>query len=1516
MIEKPLIAILDNNDQLLCVTKDYFDGNLHTFLQGTAAFFSCSIVQRLEMSQHFKVGNKISFVYDEIAYHFDITDMVKNETYVTIQADTLTLELRNEDSAEYKAAKAMTFEEYLKVFLFAPDNPTVMGINEVSDKKFKLEWEGSEESVLARLFSLASKFDAEIEFVTKLNRHWGLDKIVLNVYKANDDKHQGIGKDRQDMILEYGNNVETIEIHENIDNLKTSIKPVGKDGLTVKNVVIDEKDHNGNRLFYSPKGDHVIRAVQARDQFRSKLGLGEEGYIAKNWSFETDNENTLAGQALAELKKLSKVELTVTIKAYEKLNIGDTVRAQNKAYQPTLNLSVRVSEQDIYFEEPSKNTTTFTNVEILKSEVDASLLSRVQELIKANKKYEYQIISDNGTVFKNNQGQTTLAARVLDGVKDITDDLILSWSKDGKAIGSNKELTVNASEITNKAVYRYDVADETGLVIGGYEVTVTNINDGKEGKPGTSGETMHLYTAWAEDYDGKGITIDPPKPNMLTVTDFSSKWYSSQPTVLTSSIVYGNVAKLTKNAVITSRPVYLLPRVNIDPLVPGRGYVGSIDINIDPGFTGTGDLGSIFFRNNGDPFDISTIPIPNDTKTGVWIRLAGTESIVKSINADGYFGIAFSADFVGTINIRNPKFEMSATPTPFIKHRTETEYVEPQYKYLGTYTDTNPIQSLEPAKYTWSDISGSDGKDGKDGVGKDGSSSFVHTAYSYAPDGSKWFGTQYPNINLFRDQYVLKNTKIGKQTDTTLSYIIREAWGETFIKSARIKDLFEPSTVYTIQYSFELLTNVATATPYAQQAHGTLLLYNPKTKVSISLGGQTNNVEDAKTWVVGTIRNRSITFTTPADMTDWVVLCYTLRSMTGTTFIRNERGRFFDIKLEKGSEATLITTNPSDNEDLALPMYTGTYVDTVKADSTDPSKYTWVLNRDVSKIHMAWANASDKSDIVTKWPNPNIMPYTHGLISMASNDQTNYPAVFNDMTENGIFFRRARRSSVDKNPTVLSIYNGMPIDPVKYAGKRIAISYIARADKEYRALTMSYVNAANVATPNYDHYLEDGIGTEWREYSTIYESLPANSTIIRYGLMQILGANAATSYMDFAHFKIEILEPEQEPTSFIPYGTEPKFKCLGTYSDNKLKGDIRPGKYTWNVAQGKDGETGPPKYTWIAYADTVNGTDISLSSVGKRYIGFANNRDSSVASTTPSDYTWSELGDQKALDNLGNAVGSIPKTFVQSNTPVGAKNGDQWWVMTNNNITAYKILGNGIWYPQKIDQAIMNITQLNSVLINAATINGSIITNSYDVASGQDANTKVKGTISLNNAEVLNEGYMYRGNTYITTHENHLALDSLRMITYEGGSKAKPIGHAAFSALGISLVDPTTGYGGTLTAEQLTNKEWKVIPLASGYVVAEGATPEYRKIQNLNGSFSIEIRGRAQKSSGSFSSGTGTIVGTLPSDCRPTRLAMFPVAFSGGNVGRVQVSLEGQLQVQVNTSGVTTVMLDGIIMPL
>ncbi|WP_430601507.1 hypothetical protein IGJ01_001046 [Enterococcus sp. AZ089] len=719
-MERPLIAILDNKDQLLCVTDEYEGGNLHTYLLGTAAFFRCSILQKSAMAPFFKVGNKISFIYKNTAYHFDITDMVKNEKYVTVQADSLTLELRNEDASEYKATKAMTFEEYLKVFLFVGDNPLVMGINEVSDKKLQLEWEGSEDDLLARLFSLATRFNAEIEFITQLNQHWGLSQIVLNVYKANDDKNQGVGNNRQDILLEWGNNVETIEVKDNIDNLKTAIKPIGTDGLTIAGIEIDERDTEGNQLFYSPKASPIIYAVQARNIFMAKMN--GEGYIKKNWSYETNNQNTLAGQALAQLKKLSQVEVTVTIKSYEYLGIGDTVRALNTEYQPALNLSVRVSEQDIYFDEPNRNQTKFTNAQILQSEVDTTLLARVQALIEANKVFTYEIITSDGVTFKNGFGSTTLTARVRDGIKDVTDTFSLKWYKDGTLFSNTKTVTINAADIEEKAVFRFEVADDSGNVRGGAEVTVTNIDDGKKGEPG---ETYYPHRGYlmadgtfTKVYPNENL-IDARTTNLnsndagrypMTNTRITEDGYAfirtrraglpAMPTtfsVFTSLSVSGIAAKLAGKKVAIS--CYVRASSQVTMALMAR-YIAS---GVSGNFEGDGR---------------------NDVITTDWQQLKLTIDNFPSGASVVRFNPMFVRDSVPDLStfyldVRDYKLELleeDQNDGTIFTTPPSVDYENAYPKYEGFYSDTNVEGSDNPDDYKpWTPFMGPQGGQGPKG---------------------------------------------------------------------------------------------------------------------------------------------------------------------------------------------------------------------------------------------------------------------------------------------------------------------------------------------------------------------------------------------------------------------------------------------------------------------------------------------------------------------------------------------------------------------------------------------------------------------------------------------------------------------------------------------------------------------------------------------------------------------------------------------------------------------------------
>jgi hypothetical protein len=86
--------------------------------------------------------------------------------------------------------------------------------------------------------------------------------------------------------------------------------------------------------------------------------------------------------------------------------------------------------------------------------------------------------------------------------------------------------------------------------------------------------------------------------------------------------------------------------------------------------------------------------------------------------------------------------------------------------------------------------------------------------------------------------------------------------------------------------------------------------------------------------------------------------------------------------------------------------------------------------------------------------------------------------------------------------------------------------------------------------------------------------------------------------------------------------------------------------YAWSQIKG---DAGSSLYTWIKYADDAIGTGLSNTSTGKSYIGIAVNKNSATESTTASDYEWSLIkGDtlytwiKYATDALGAGLSDDP----------------------------------------------------------------------------------------------------------------------------------------------------------------------------------------------------------------------------------------------------------------------------------
>lgn len=478
------IAILNPHDRVLAFLDNthrnsmhYWNDELHEYLQGAANTYAFTVSSKHEDAAYIVEGNKVAFVYNGKDYYLNIVHVEKDEFTVTATAWSLSFELINENVGAYKSESAMSFEEY--VTAFDPERTVRIRINEVSDKRISNEWTG-EATVLSRLFSVANVFDAEIEFQTVLNDDYSLKEIVMNVYREHSDNNTGVGEFRGDIKLRYGKNVTGIRKESSIENLYTGIRPTGKDGLTIQGIEKEELDENGVVEFYTQGPD--IRAPQARDRFPSNLINKEDGYIFMPKSYDTDNKDKLYSMALSDLRTASEPVVTYDVTGYFDTAIGDTVEIEDEEYVPTLYLSARVSEQVRSFTNPQANKTVFTNFKELQSEISEDLLQKVEDLINKTKIYTSSISTDNGIVFKNNEGFTNLTANVIDNGVDRTDNFTIRWFKDGNHIYAGRTIKVRALDVESKAVYKFEARDTEGILRGFEEVTVMDVSDGTDGE--------------------------------------------------------------------------------------------------------------------------------------------------------------------------------------------------------------------------------------------------------------------------------------------------------------------------------------------------------------------------------------------------------------------------------------------------------------------------------------------------------------------------------------------------------------------------------------------------------------------------------------------------------------------------------------------------------------------------------------------------------------------------------------------------------------------------------------------------------------------------------------------------------------------------------------------------------------------------------------------------------------------------------------------------------------------------
>lgn len=513
------VAFVDNSKQN---TLNYYNDTwVRSLSTGSSTFeftvFKKAIKSDTALTKAYQYLNErawVSFKYKGKSFIFNVMTVEEDEQTIKCYCENLNLELINEIANPYKATKAMSFAEYCEAMDLLYYTHLAIGINEVSDKKRTIEWQG-QETKLARLLSLAKHFDAEIEFDTQLNADSTIKKFSVNIYHENDDNHQGVGRIRNDIQLKYGKNIKSIRRKVDKTGIFNTIRPTGK--RTVKNgagedveevVTIrgldDWKKYNKDGICEFYQRNESLYAPLSMQLYPSTFshGTAEDQWTRKDFSYDTDNPKELRRLAYNELKKHCYPAITYEVDGYVDVEIGDTVKIHDAGFAPLLTIQARVSEQRISFSNPASNKTVFSNFKALENQLSDGIQEAFERLFEQSKPYTIKLSTNNGIIFKNNSGETIITPTLYKGGKLITAGVTWRWSLNDK-VTTGMTYTVRGQEITNTVT----------LTIGAYigndrvavdELSLVNVTDGRIGAPGKS---THIHFAFSNNPDGSNLSL-------------------------------------------------------------------------------------------------------------------------------------------------------------------------------------------------------------------------------------------------------------------------------------------------------------------------------------------------------------------------------------------------------------------------------------------------------------------------------------------------------------------------------------------------------------------------------------------------------------------------------------------------------------------------------------------------------------------------------------------------------------------------------------------------------------------------------------------------------------------------------------------------------------------------------------------------------------------------------------------------------------------------------------------------
>lgn len=743
------IWIHDKNMRKVCALNNNVPGMLpysnsqwHTYLEYSTSTFDFTIPKIVNGKLHddvkyIKDDMFVSFHYDNSYQVFYVSQLVENDTSFQVTCNNTNLELAQEQSVALKSNGAQNIAWYLEHLEILGFTNLEIGVNEVSDKTRTLEFE-SQETKLAQLHSLMSKFDAEFAFKTELNRDGTIKRFTIDIYQIPDENHHGIGKARGDVVLHYQNELKGVQVASDKTQLFNAGVFTGAEGVNLESVEFEEKNELGQVEFYSRKGSSYVFAPLSRERYPSTMNPNNaDNWTRKDFQTEYKDVNSLKAYALRTIKQYAYPLLTYTVDVhssfmenYKDINLGDTVKIINNNFRGGLALEARVTEMIISFDMPLNNSVVFSNYRKIVNKPSSDLQQRIDEIAARALPYRVEITTTNGTAFKNGVGRSTVRPVLKQGDKTVN----ATWRFviDGviKYVGMTYDMV--ASQITQPTALTVS-AWVDNKEVASEEVTFLNVSDGRNGTPGPQGPTGPAGPKGNDGLPGKNgvglksTTVTYGMSDNETVTPTS--WTSNPPILVKGKYLWTKTQWMyTDFSSETGYQKTYIPQNGSkgDDGLPGKDGVGLVNTTLRyaKSTDGVNKPSGVVVANFPNEIKPNRSSIDNNITTDLKVRLEQGKTYILSAETNGTFTNQHNPNQSSdntTIWLVNPSFSTwavisdsnTANGTRYTHNRPTGEY---NIRVNGYKTDNSTwvknivfedgtwlpdIPTVNPGEYLW-----------------------------------------------------------------------------------------------------------------------------------------------------------------------------------------------------------------------------------------------------------------------------------------------------------------------------------------------------------------------------------------------------------------------------------------------------------------------------------------------------------------------------------------------------------------------------------------------------------------------------------------------------------------------------------------------------------------------------------------------------------------------------------------------------------------------------------------------